>query len=565
MIIGQDGTVSLYLEKLYNCSVFVGHNAVAGWCETNVSNGEIMYLRNINIIGFRGINRLSITLRPNMVLIGENAWGKSSLLDALSLIFNTQHTFYQFVSEDFHLQHNKNHQQSQQLMLLFTFSESFIGEKNEDNCRPYSALFAAHEDNYHRLYLRVSGEINENGSVMTQYAFLNQSGEEIQHDNAEALIISLIQKFTVYRFRDARLNHRANSAKPLGCEGIGKEHQLYEEIEAFSLLLQYYFFSSKSARTFVSQLKDTTELWQKVKNLCIQLKKGDSCLRREVFEQLSQLFVSPLQVKTERISHPIVLFEDPDARLHPRMMAIIWELMSYLPIQRITTTNSVELLSRVELRSICRLVRYPNETKAFQLAKYSLSKQALRRLTFHIHYNRSIALFSNVWIFVEGETEVWLLSALADLLDINLEMEGIRIVEFAQSGLTHLLKYAKAMGIEWHVLTDGDSAGQKYAEVVKQMLDENESVFERLTILPKKDIEHFLYFSGFSSVFLQLARWKPQGNYYPVSKIINAAIKRTSKPDLALAISEEIEKIGPQAIPTLFHRLFSKVLNLTKV
>lgn len=46
-----------------------------------------MYLRQLDIVGFRGINRLSFTLQPNMVLIGENAWGKSSLLAALSLIF----------------------------------------------------------------------------------------------------------------------------------------------------------------------------------------------------------------------------------------------------------------------------------------------------------------------------------------------------------------------------------------------------------------------------------------------------------------------------------------------
>lgn len=49
-----------------------------------------MYLRQLDIVEFRGIKRLSITLRPNMVLIGENAWGKSSLLAALSLILNPE-------------------------------------------------------------------------------------------------------------------------------------------------------------------------------------------------------------------------------------------------------------------------------------------------------------------------------------------------------------------------------------------------------------------------------------------------------------------------------------------
>lgn len=47
-------------------------------------------------------------------------------------------------------------------------------------------------------------------------------------------------------------------------------------------------------------------------------------------------------------------------------------------------------------------------------------------------------------------------------------------------------------------------------------------------------------------------------------KIIQRAIQRTSKPDLAIAISNEIEQRGTQSIPLLFKRLFSKVLNLSR-
>ena len=39
-----------------------------------------MHLERVEIVGFRGINRLSLMLEQNNVLIGENAWGKSSLL-----------------------------------------------------------------------------------------------------------------------------------------------------------------------------------------------------------------------------------------------------------------------------------------------------------------------------------------------------------------------------------------------------------------------------------------------------------------------------------------------------
>lgn len=55
-----------------------------------------MYLESVEIVGFRGINRLSLVLEHNTVLIGENAWGKSSLLDALSLLLSPALPLYHF-------------------------------------------------------------------------------------------------------------------------------------------------------------------------------------------------------------------------------------------------------------------------------------------------------------------------------------------------------------------------------------------------------------------------------------------------------------------------------------
>ncbi|CCJ81879.1 Predicted ATP-dependent endonuclease of the OLD family [Cronobacter dublinensis 1210] len=60
-----------------------------------------MFLERVEIAGFRGINRLSLTLEHNNVLIGENAWGKSSLLDALTLLLNPGDALYSFTRHDF--------------------------------------------------------------------------------------------------------------------------------------------------------------------------------------------------------------------------------------------------------------------------------------------------------------------------------------------------------------------------------------------------------------------------------------------------------------------------------
>ncbi|PPS58289.1 hypothetical protein CRX72_12995 [Pantoea sp. BRM17] len=76
-----------------------------------------------------------------------------------------------------------------------------------------------------------------------------------------------------------------------------------------------------------------------------------------------------------------------------------------------------------------------------------------RIITQAIHHSRC-------WLLVEGETEVWIVNELARQQGDHFAAEGIRVIEFAQAGLKPLLKFARRMGIAWHVLTDGDEAGK---------------------------------------------------------------------------------------------------------
>ncbi|TNH06215.1 DUF2813 domain-containing protein [Testudinibacter sp. TR-2022] len=531
-----------------------------------------MYLKQVDVVGFRGLNRLSLQLRSNMVLIGENAWGKSSLLDILSLVLNPEKRLYQFKASDFHLAVEEYQelsvegavpQRNHNCMVLFTFSESQHGEKEQPQCRQYRQLFSEHEDGYARIYLRISGELRA-GKTTTEYSFLNAAGDQIQLKNAKKLILLIISRHPVFRFRDARLQRHYHTVRPFCIKGECEGDVLQEEIRSVALLLQYYFLDNQDRLLWQQQMRETSKMWGQVKSLSQRLMQDKSGnLKKRVLFYLSSMFERGKGIRFSKQTRPIILFEDLETRLHPRMVAIGWELASHLPIQRITTSNSVELLAYVRLEHICRLVRYENQTKAFQLSRRDLGKEDMRRLSFHVHYNRSLALFSRIWLMVEGETEVWILTELAHLLNINLEMEGIRIIEFAQSGLRPLIKYCKKMGIEWFVLTDGDSAGWKYSDTVKNLLEANESVHSRLLTLPKRDIEHFFYSEGFENVFYRLANHIPQRNQV-ISKIIQRAIQRSSKPDLALALADEMEKRGANSIPLLFKQMFYKIMQLSK-
>jgi putative ATP-dependent endonuclease of OLD family len=86
----------------------------------------------------------------------------------------------------------------------------------------------------------------------------------------------------------------------------------------------------------------------------------------------------------------------------------------------------------------------------------------------------------------EEETESWVLPELAQACGYD-AAEGIRCVEFAQSGIRPLLRLAIDLGIQWHVLADGDPAGRSYAATAREFL-KGRAAPGRITVLDEPDI-----------------------------------------------------------------------------
>ncbi|HBO39047.1 MAG TPA: ATP-dependent endonuclease, partial [Pasteurellaceae bacterium] len=266
-----------------------------------------MYLRQLDIAGFRGIQRLSIMLRPNMVLIGENAWGKSSLLAALSLILNPRKTLYRFTADDFYILSEENGS-GKHITLLFTFSESNPTEQQTALTQPYHSLFVPHEDDFARIYLRVTGD-QEGEEVITTYSFLDENGEPIDSINTEELAYQLILHHPAYRFRDARLNHNKADLRPMQIKE--EDETLAKEFQAVAQLLQYYFISHKWESNL---MLDTTVLWEQAKSLCLKLQQDDSGqLQKSLARAISSLFIGGENIPVDKFTRTILLFEDLDA------------------------------------------------------------------------------------------------------------------------------------------------------------------------------------------------------------------------------------------------------------
>ncbi|HBZ8047724.1 ATP-dependent endonuclease [Klebsiella pneumoniae] len=548
-----------------------------------------MLLERVEIVGFRGINRLSLMLEQNNVLIGENAWGKSSLLDALTLLLSPEFDLYHFVRDDFWFPPGDIQGREHHLHIILTFRETEPGRHRVRRFRPLQRCWVPCDDGYHRVFYRLEGELAEDDSVMTLRSFIDGEGEALVLEEIDELARHLVRLMPVLRLRDARFMRRIhNGTVPhspqieitarqldfLSRELVShpqnlSDGQIRQGLSAMVQLLEHYFAEQSSAQTRHRLMRrrshDEQRSWRYLDIINRMIDKPGGRSHRVI---LLGLFATLLQakgtVRLDRDARPLLLIEDPETRLHPIMLSVAWHLLNLLPLQRVTTTNSGELLSLTPVEQVCRLVRESTRVSAWRLGPGGMNAEESRRIAFHIRFNRASSLFARCWLLVEGETETWVINELARQCGHHFDAEGVKVIEFAQSGLKPLIKFARRMGIQWHVLVDGDEAGKKYAATVRGLLN-NDRELERdhLTSLPALDMEHFMYRQGFDDVYHRVAQI-PENVPMNMRRVITKAIHRSSKPDLAIEVAMEAGRRGVDAVPTLLKKMFSRVLWLAR-
>ncbi|MGL6151204.1 MAG: ATP-dependent endonuclease, partial [Aeromonas sobria] len=443
-----------------------------------------MFLERIEVKGFRGINRLSLGLDQTTVLIGENTWGKSSLLRALWCLLGQNAEPYQFTAEDFHQPEDPELAPTRHLQLVLTFSEH-----RPQVCQHSHRLarlrpsWVLHKDKFHRIHYRASAELQADGSILTLHDFLDGTGKILPIANADELVTLLITMNPVFRLRDARSTRNGVETVAWGDlseqrlseladklidepQRIG-EPELKEALQAVRQLMDHYFNALAPMKNKPRSQRDIVNRPMTLRNpgnLHTLLRHADNrALQLAMAGMAATLLQARGNRELEEGARPILILEDPESRLHPTMLALAWGLLDQLPGQKLLTTNSGDLLSSLPLNQVRRLVRRQQDILCQQLGGERYSSDDLRKIAFHVRINRPMSLFARCWLLVEGETEIWLLSELAQICGYSLRAEGVRVIEFAQCGQSPLIKVARDFGIEWHLLTDGDEAGLKYA------------------------------------------------------------------------------------------------------
>ncbi|WP_028455657.1 DUF2813 domain-containing protein [Chitinilyticum litopenaei] len=558
-----------------------------------------MLLHRIQIANFRGISQIDLTLDDDATaLFGENNWGKTSLVVALSrCLASPLPDASLFSLDDFHRVANNRASIAKRLHITLWFR---LRDGEDWFDRRLAVLGWRDAEGRMLLGLRFAAERFGHGECRARRSFVGEDGSEIRPADGDALIDALIRLHPALRFKDMmltdwlehpRLNARAateaadlpaNDAVRAVFERIlNLPHQLHPQelaqgLAAMQGLLgeHHRLLGERAPDQRTAEDIAAAPLRFRSEDSLIELaqRSGSGLRRVALLMLLGGLLAARGEHPLPDEAEPILVMEDPETHLHPIQLALMWGLIEQLPLQKLVTTNSGELLASFPQQALRRLVRQPTHIEVYQLGATALSLADARKVAFHIRSNRASSMFARVWLLVEGETEFWLLPELARICGVNFAVDGIRCVEFAQTGLTPLIKFADHLGIRWHVLCDGDDAGQKYLQRSQAQLRGRDAALH-ITALPSRDIEHFLWDNGFADAFRDAAAPKASGNPWheaalarqaPLAdeEVIARALRHHSKPGMALEIAEAAEIKGRDAIPLQLQQLFATVQRL---
>lgn len=570
-----------------------------------------MRLVDITIANFRGIRSLQLPLSQLTVLIGENNSGKSTILEAIRLVLGRGAGLRRnSLSEyDFHLPDaSATPQTAQPIALTLHFAEEQADEWPEDIAQQLVDIIQTDSQGRNHIWLRVAGTYNPKiSNFELRPTFVNAEGIELPSKTPNLLntILRLVPMFFLSALRDASQEFGLRGQfwssflksiqipddqrqgieeqlRAINASVIGANAGLSEVIRRIAETNQLVPLADAEPVTLEALPTRVFDMTGKLQVLLTAPHGAKLPLQRygEGTQSLAVLMLFRAFVTANLAeaytpeSTPLLALEEPEAHLHPSAARALGTLLAELPGQILVSSHSGDLVSRVPLFALRRLYKVSGETKVGFVPEGTFDQRELQAIDYSIRQTRGQFLFSRCWLLVEGETEFHLLPMLFDLMEYPQDQINISILEISQAYNKGepFIKLAKALGIQWFLLADGDDAGNDYIARARRQLEPDETVSDRMVQLSHRDIEHEFWHNGYDTFMKGLVPAPTiaeistiTDNNEQIKRYIKAAIKAAGgKPAFAQTLIAEIKQRGKATIPLTLQQVIERVAVLTR-
>lgn len=560
-----------------------------------------MNITSVKIQNFRGIKQLDIELGAVTVLIGENNSGKTSVLDALKLCLRELGPRRQVVFDtfDFHLPDSAAEPStSEPIQIDIVFSEKEQGEWSEYLVGRLNrnGILQINNEGMGFVHLRVTCEYDPSAREFSQdWSFLDLAGESLTSAPARALsdVQGEVSFYYLMALRDAARHFDARGPfwRPFLKDNqlpIEMKDEIEQRLSEVNDMVVASHTSFEQVQEGLRRVQDVVPMAQRdvVSIEAVPGRVFDMLARAQVHlgaangakipvgrhgegtQSLAVLTLFSAFLEAWPEGSPIVALEEPEAHLHPSAIRALWHLLDGLEGQKIVSTHSGDLLAEIDVHDIRRLSREGNNIGSFLVSPDLLSAEEMRKFNYHIRRARGELLFARCWLLVEGESESWVFPSAARALDINLDREGVSVVEYGQSDVGLFAKIANSLGVQWYCVADNDQRGQTTRQTVRKHLGRADEA-DRL-VLPYADIETNLLNNGYENVYdshmPHQNREKIGSQPGDLEYLFEFAenFPRRNKTRAAADVAVEMEGRGEQGVPAEIRAVLNKVLTLAR-
>jgi putative ATP-dependent endonuclease of OLD family len=563
-----------------------------------------MHLHRIQITNYRAIRKATLTFDRSTILIGENDSGKSSLLEALALVLCGEDPAGRLAPH--HVHSPNGGRRADEIRIRLTFSEREPREWDGTAYEPLLAMLPDHgseQTRRRKVHLELRATVPSNGPARVRWR-ISWRGADGWDGTDDHELVSLLRRShppvwvgaglpafepalrstcvpggaepspeavsgSRSTAEDLVLELMERGRRMLAAPTVEMKAEMDSAFQTAQKLLEQVPRSTAGAAAggsltaVISEAIDGGRAWAREPSPQTLVEASAS---GTAAQKLAVLLLAATLLRAEpeglpKDAEPMLIIEDPEAHLHPLTLAAFWKVIERIDRQRLVTTQSAALIQRTPLTGLRRLTRYNGYVRAWRVSEGTLDDDELRRFTYHVLARRGEATFARCWLLVEGETEFWMLPELARIAGHDLGLEGVACIEFAQAGVTPIIKAAQALGIEWHVLADGDEAGRIYASTALEFRGSSRPE-DRVTLLPHRDIEHCFFAGGYDAVYRTQAGGS-DGDA-PPHVIIRRAIQNRSKPALGLHVLDAVAARGRSGIPAALAQAIETCVDLAR-
>ena len=196
----------------------------------------------------------------------------------------------------------------------------------------------------------------------------------------------------------------------------------------------------------------------------------------------------------------------------------------------------------------------------FQARSYALLEDGdLEDLEDWARRIRGEVFFSRFWVLCEGQSEVFLLTALFDALSFRLDAQGVSLIDYQNNGSPRAFaSLARTFGFPWALLADGDKHGRNTLSSLKRAGFSDQELRAKVVQLPDAaDLEAYIVASTWRPFALAVAKEFDASIADEADDVALTATLRNHKPLWARRLGGRLRQNPPsvEGLPDAFATL----------